>query len=84
MNKGQYALLFLISILLLNTALANDSYPSEEYVSFLPSEKTENIDIELVFVGYDSEYVNEEVLNTHLTQNVNPFVFLETSIPHST
>ncbi|MHA2358595.1 MAG: hypothetical protein ACXABK_07505 [Candidatus Heimdallarchaeaceae archaeon] len=46
--------------------------------------KEENIDVNLVFVGFDSAYTNEQTLEEHLPEVVDPFFHLNDTIPHST
>jgi hypothetical protein len=53
--------------------------------SAIPKIKQENIDINLVFIGFDSEYIFEDDLESSLPEEIDPFLLFEVdpSFPHS-
>jgi hypothetical protein len=77
--KALFCVLFLLTPL---TFIQTSS--SQELKIDLLEVKEETIDVNLVFVDFNSEYTSKETLEEHLPEVVDPFVYINDAIPHST
>ena len=79
-----YVIAILVLFLLYPIYLPN-SRMFNKTLSVIPNIKQEDIDINLVFIGFNSEYILEDDLENSLPSEIDPFTLYgaNMSFPHS-